>query len=91
MRLTIRLTPKASSEGVDGWDVDGKGRPVLKVRVRAAPIDGKANAALVALLAKALDVPRSRIRLTGGETSRVKTLEVEGLDAKSLERWGQAE
>ena len=89
--MTVRLTPKAATDTIDGWDTDVKGRPVLKVRVRAAPIDGKANTALIALLAKALDVPRSRIRLTGGETARVKTLEVEGLDAQSLERWGQAE
>lgn len=89
MRLTVRLTPRAASEGVEGWDTDDKGRPVLKVRVRAAPIDGKANAALIALMAKALDVPRSRIKLVGGDTARTKTLEIEGLDAAQLERWGR--
>lgn len=89
MGLTVRLTPRAASEGVDGWDADDKGRPVLKVRVRAAPIEGKANAALIALMAKVLDVPRSRIRLVGGDTARTKTLEIEGLDAAQLERWGR--
>ena len=80
MRLAVRLTPRASSDGIDGWDTDEKGRPVLKVRVRAAPVDGKANAALIALLAKALDVPRSRIILAHGDTARVKSLEIEGLE-----------
>ena len=47
--------------------------------VRARPIDGKANAALIALMAKALDLRRSRIMLTGGETARLKTLEISGL------------
>ncbi len=53
---------------------------MLKVRVRARPIDGKANAALIALMAKALDVPGSRIILTSGETARLKTLEISGLE-----------
>ena len=91
MRLAVRLTPKAATEGVDGWGVDEKGRPVLKVRVRAAPIEGKANVALIALMAKLLDVPKSRIRLIGGDTARQKTLEIEGLDAVQLERWGKPE
>jgi len=91
MRLTIRLTPKAANEGVDGWGTDDKGRPVLKVRVRAAPVEGKANTALIALMAKALDLPKSRIRLIGGDTARQKTLEIEGLDAAQLERWGKPE
>ena len=89
MRLTVRLTPKASSDDIDGWGADDKGRPVLKVRVRAAPIDGKANAALIACLAKVLDVPKSRITLVGGETARLKTLDIDELDASQLERWGK--
>jgi len=91
MRLTVRLTPKASAEGIDGWSTDDKGRPVLKVRVRAPPIDGKANLALVALLAKTLDVPRSRVRLIAGESARFKLLEIEGLDEMPSDRWGKAE
>ena len=87
----MRLTPKAASEGIDGWDVDAQGRPVLKVRVRAAPIDGKANAALVALMAKALAIPRSRVRLVGGETARQKILDIDGIEPAQLERWAQSE
>lgn len=91
MRLTVRLTPRAASDGVDGWGRDDKDRPVLKVRVRAAPVDGKANAALIALMAKTLDVPRSRIRLVAGDTARAKTLEIEGIDTAQLERLGRSE
>ena len=88
MRLTVRLTPRALRDGIDGWDADDKGRPVLKVRVRARPVDGRANAALIACLAKALDVPGSRIILMSGETARLKTLELGELDAAQMERLG---
>ncbi|MGZ3305245.1 MAG: DUF167 domain-containing protein, partial [Asticcacaulis sp.] len=46
----------------------------------AAPIEGRANAALVALMAKRLGIPKSRVLLSGGETGRLKTLTIEGLD-----------
>ena len=59
---------------------------VLRVRVKAVPDRGKANAAVVALLAKALDVPKSRIRVTAGETARLKTVVVEGDGALLAER-----
>ncbi|WP_292136721.1 DUF167 domain-containing protein, partial [Brevundimonas sp.] len=45
-RLPIKLQPGASGDRIDGWDADPEGRPVLKVRVRARPVDGEANAAL---------------------------------------------
>ncbi len=57
---------------------------MLKVRVSAAPSDGAANAAVVALIAKALNVPRSAVRIAAGETSRLKRLEVEGATAADL-------
>ena len=66
MRLYVRLTPKSSVERIDGWDMDDKGRRFLKVRVRAAPIEGKANEALIAFLAKSLKVPKSRLTLVAG-------------------------
>jgi uncharacterized protein YggU (UPF0235/DUF167 family) len=65
---------------VDGWAADATGRPVLKVRVSAAASDGAANAAVLALIAKALKVPRSAVRIAAGETSRVKRLELDGVD-----------
>jgi uncharacterized protein YggU (UPF0235/DUF167 family) len=77
--LPIRLTPGAASDRIDGWDVDPDGRPVLKVRVRARPVEGEANAALLKLLAKALDLPKSAVSLERGGQSRLKRIAVDGL------------
>ena len=48
-RLAVRLTPRGGRDGVDGWASDPAGRPYLKVRVSAPPVEGKANAALMYL------------------------------------------
>lgn len=57
---------------------------MLKVRVAAAAADGAANAAVLALLAKALHVPKSSLTLVAGQTARLKRVAVEGLDAAAL-------
>jgi uncharacterized protein YggU (UPF0235/DUF167 family) len=75
MILTLRVTPKGGRDAVEGWTRDEAGRPLLKVRVSAAPADGAANAAAIALLARALKVPRSSLHLVSGETARVKRIE----------------
>jgi len=82
--LAVRLTPRSSADRIDGWASDAAGREHLKVRVRAAPVEGEANAALEALLAKALGVPRSAVRVVRGQTARLKQVAVEGLDAGAL-------
>lgn len=51
---------------------------MLRVRVRAVPDKGKANAAVIALLAKALGVSKSAVKLVSGDTARLKTVEIEG-------------
>lgn len=84
VQLPVRLTPGASADRVDGWDVDADGRPVLKVRVRARPIEGEANTALIKLLAKTLGVPKSAVSLARGGQSRTKMLEVDGLSEDDL-------
>lgn len=66
--------------------LDTAGRAVLKLRVSAAAADGAANAAVIALLAKALKRPKSAIRITAGETARVKRLEIEGAGPEDLAR-----
>ena len=67
--VTVRVGPRASSNAVGG-EREG----ALLVRVTAAPADGEANAAVIRLLAKALDVPPSEVRLVRGATVRVKVL-----------------
>jgi len=84
LRLTVRVTPRGGRDAVEGWTRDAAGRPVLKLRVAAAAADGQANAALIALLARALRRPKSAFRLEGGATARVKRLSVDGLDETQL-------
>jgi uncharacterized protein YggU (UPF0235/DUF167 family) len=83
-RLTVRVTPKGGRDAIDGWAADADGRPVLKLRVKAAASDGAANAAVIALVARTLGLPRSAVRITAGQTSRVKRLEMEGVDADAV-------
>lgn len=75
-RIRVRLTPKAASDAIDGAGADAEGRRHLKARVRAVPEKGKANAALKALLAKALGAPKSAVAVEAGGANRVKTLSV---------------
>jgi hypothetical protein len=86
VRLAVRLTPRGGRDGVDGWGRDDAGRPFLKVRVAAPPVDGQANAALVRLIARALKAPARAVRIAGGETARLKQLEIDGVEAAALER-----
>lgn len=76
-RLAVRLTPKASRNGITGVVAEADGTAVLKVSVTAVPEAGKANAALVALLAKTWKLPKSAIAITAGSTDRRKTLMID--------------
>jgi len=71
--LLLKVIPKASRDRVAGWVGDR-----LKVQVTAAPERGKANDAAVEVLAAALGLPRSRVRIVSGETSPLKTVEIDG-------------
>ena len=82
--LPVRLQPGAAADRIDGWTSDAEGRPVLKVRVRARPIEGEANDALIRLLAKSLGVPKSSISVGRGGQSRSKMIVVQGLDDEEL-------
>jgi uncharacterized protein YggU (UPF0235/DUF167 family) len=79
-RISVRLTPGAAHDRLDGWDSDPEGRPVLKARVRARPIEGRANDALVRMVANALGLSRSAVCLHQGDRSRIKRLEITGMD-----------
>lgn len=79
-RLAVRVQPKAASDQLDGWSADEAGRPFLKLRVRALPAEGAANTAVCALVAKALGLPKSAVRVVTGGKNRLKGLEIEGPD-----------
>jgi uncharacterized protein YggU (UPF0235/DUF167 family) len=74
--LRVRATPKSSKDEIEGPGEDASGQRFLKVRVRAAPERGKANAAIEALLALALDIPKSAVSVEKGETARTKTVRI---------------
>jgi uncharacterized protein (TIGR00251 family) len=76
--LTVRLTPKSARDEISGVVPLSDGRQVLQVRVRALPQDGAANQALVALLAKSLQLPTAAVRIQSGATGRVKCLRLRG-------------
>lgn len=76
--VTVRLTPKGGRDAIDGIEFLGDGRPVLKARVRAAPTEGEANAALVKLMGQALDVSPRQVTLVGGDKARIKRIKVDG-------------
>lgn len=78
-RILVRLTPRGGADRIEGWRTDPEGRPVLQARVRAAPTDGQANAALIALIARTLRIPRSSVSIARGASARVKQVEIEGL------------
>jgi uncharacterized protein len=78
LMLTVRLTPKGGRDAIEGVERLADGRAVLKARVRAAPSEGEANAALVSLLAKAIGIAPRRISLVSGATGRIKHLKIAG-------------
>ena len=80
-RLTVRVQPKSASDRLDGWAADEAGRPYLRLRVRALPAEGAANLAVEALVAKALGLPKSAVRVVTGGKNRLKALEIEGPEA----------
>ena len=85
LRLIVRLTTRAARDALGGTREDDAGRALFLARVASPPIDGGANAALIRLVAKSLEIPKSAITLTAGQTARVKTLEIRG-DPAALER-----
>ncbi len=76
--LELRVQPGARKAGLAGLETRDDGRVRLKVKVTAPPEDGKANAAVAALLAKALGLARGDVVLLRGETARDKTLRLQG-------------
>jgi hypothetical protein len=86
LRLTVRLTPRASRNRIEGVIAGPDREPALKVSVTAPPEAGKANAALIKLLAKEWRVAKSRIAITAGASARLKTLTFTGEPGELSER-----
>ncbi|MCL6707364.1 DUF167 domain-containing protein [Pseudomonas sp. R2.Fl] len=77
-RLTVRLTPNSGRDVIDGAETNAAGETYLKARVTAVPEKGKANKALIELLAKRLGVAKSTVSVISGDTSRQKILRIDG-------------
>lgn len=79
--LNVKAQPRSSKAGVDGLIGDA-----VKVRVRCAPVDGKANKELVETLADAFGLPKSRVVFKSGETSKQKRILLMGMTADEVRR-----
>lgn len=87
--LRVRVTPNAGGDRIEGGEIRDDATSVLRIRVAAVPDRGKANVAVVALLARELGVPKSTIGVVSGDSARLKTLQILGepvILAKSLDR-----
>lgn len=78
-QLLLRVAPKSAQDCLVGWHGEA-----LKVKVRAAPEDGRANAAVIKLLADALGLPQKAIALESGVTSRNKRIRIDGINGAEL-------
>ena len=88
VRVNLRVTPRASRAAATGLMALPDGRMAVKVAVTAVPENGKANGAVVALLAKAWRVPKGSIEVVSGSTDRSKVVHVAGDGAALLQRIG---
>jgi uncharacterized protein YggU (UPF0235/DUF167 family) len=80
--VALRVTPRGGRDDIDGVETLANGRTVVKIRVRAIAEGGEANRAVTELLAKALVVPKARVRILSGVTSRLKQVAIDGDPAK---------
>jgi len=80
IKLLVKVIPNARQDKICGY-VD---KDILKIRIRAKPVDGKANAYLIKYLSKELDIPRRNIAIIKGKTSRVKVLEITNIGENDL-------
>jgi uncharacterized protein len=80
--VALRVTPRGGRDDIDGVETLANGRTVVKVRVRAIADGGEANRAVTELMAKVLRVPKAKVRILSGTTSRLKQIAVDGDPAK---------
>jgi uncharacterized protein (TIGR00251 family) len=82
IRIRLKVQPKAKRNAIQGLLAEADGSRVLKVAVNAPPEDGKANAAVAALLAAQLGVAKSAVSVVSGATDRRKLVEIRGTPAE---------
>lgn len=90
--VSVRLTPKSSANAIRGVATDSDGSVHIKAAVTSAPEGGKANAALLKLLAKTWKLPKTSLTIVSGATSRRKVVQISGDPAalyEALEEWGR--
>ena len=80
--IGVRAQPRSSRAGIDGLF----GEDAVRVRIRSAPVDGKANKELVETLAEAFGIPKSAVSFKGGETSRTKRLLLRGVPPETVRK-----
>ena len=83
-RLAVRVQPGAKANEIVGWITDAQGGEVLKIRLRAPAVEGKANAALIEFLAESLGLRPRQLTLERGDKSREKIVLVEGLTREEV-------
>ena len=80
--IALRVTPRGGRDDIEGVEALADGRSVVKVRVRAIADGGEANRAVTELLARALGVPKAKVKILSGATSRLKQVAVDGDPAR---------
>ena len=79
--VSVRAQPRSSRAGIEGVLADA-----IKVRIRSAPVDGKANKELIETVADAFDLPKSRVQFKSGETSKTKRIILVGVSPDEFEK-----
>lgn len=82
MKLAVKATPNAKKSEILGWEQDPLAGRVLKVKIAAPPVEGKANKAIIGFLAEQFGLPKSKVTLLKGETGRIKRFELEGDESR---------
>jgi len=88
MKLALKVTPGAKKSEILGWEDNypGVGR-VLKLKIAAPPVEGKANKEIETFLAKTLGLPKSAVRIAHGASGRIKLVELpDGTEVKGGDR-----
>ena len=80
--ITVKVTPRAAKSEIIGAEAEW-----LRVRVKAPPVDGKANAALIAFFADLFNLPKKNVSVVAGQTARLKRVRVDGITADAVTRF----